>query len=325
MSHVLTSSEIEKRTSLTSSNQFELLLFRLARAVDEDAGELYGINVFKVREITMMPSIVPLAGGHPNLLGMSDIRGQIIPVIDLATAVGIKRPAGGARTLIITEYSRSTQGFAVEKVDDIVRLDWRHVLSAESYMGGKTITSIARLDGDAEDTRLAQVVDVEQVLRDVLPITAQDVDSDRISTQVKLPPGARLLAADDSALARNLLTQIFTALDVPFDLVKSGQEAWDMLKAIAAKAKEQGKACSDLVPLVVSDLEMPEMDGFTLTRKIKSDQALSSIKVVIHSSLTGANNEQHVQKAGADAYVAKFVADELAQTILKLLPTAQRR
>src|SRR5579864_306422 len=110
MSHVSTDSEIEKRTSLTSNNQFELLLFRVARAV----GELYGINVFKVREITMMPSIVPLAGGHPTLMGMADIRGQIIPVIDLAAAIGVDRPTGGARTLIITEYSRSTQGFAVE-------------------------------------------------------------------------------------------------------------------------------------------------------------------------------------------------------------------
>ncbi|CAD6528481.1 Chemotaxis protein CheV [Paraburkholderia hiiakae] len=308
-------SEIEKRTNLTSNNQFELLLFKLTGSSDEAAQELYGINVFKVREITMMPTITPVSSGHPFLLGMSDIRGQVIPVIDLSAAAGRIQSGGAARTLIITEFSRSTQGFAVEEVDEIVRLDWRHVLPAQTYVGGKTVTSIARLDGDRENSRLAQVVDVEQILRDVLPSTAEDVIESRIGDRIVMPAGARILAADDSPLARTLLGQIFEALEVPYEIVKSGQEAWDWLKTAATRAKDQNKRCRDLVPLVITDLEMPEMDGFTLTRKIKADPTLASIPVVIHSSLTGEANEQHAHRAGADAYVAKFVADELADVI----------
>jgi two-component system chemotaxis response regulator CheV len=308
-------SEVEKRTNLTSNNQFELLLFKLSGTSEEASAELHGINVFKVREITMMPTITPVSGGHPFLLGMSDIRGQVIPVIDLAAAVGRPQRPSSARTMIITEFSRSTQGFAVEEVEEIVRLDWRHVLPAETYVGGKTITSIARLDGDQENSRLAQVLDVEQILRDVLPSTAEDVVESKVGDSIDMPPGARILAADDSPLARALLGQIFGALEVPYEIAKSGQEAWEWLATTSAKAKDQGKRCHDLVPLIITDLEMPEMDGFTLTRKIKADPALASIPVVIHSSLTGEANEQHALKAGADAYVAKFVADELADAI----------
>ena len=308
-------SEIEKRTNLTSNNQFELLLFKLTGSSEEAAQELYGINVFKVREITMMPTITPVSGGHPFLLGMSDIRGQVIPVIDLSGAAGRIQSGGAARTLIITEFSRSTQGFAVEEVDEIVRLDWRHVLPAQTYVGGKTVTSIARLDGDQENSRLAQVLDVEQILRDVLPSTAEDVIESRIGDRIVMPAGARILAADDSPLARSLLGQIFEALEVPYEIVKSGQEAWDWLNTATTRAKDLNKRCRDLVPLVITDLEMPEMDGFTLTRQIKADPALASIPVVIHSSLTGEANEQHAHRAGADAYVAKFVADELADVI----------
>ncbi|ALL68950.1 Chemotaxis protein CheV [Paraburkholderia caribensis MBA4] len=315
MGTAYTNDEIEKRTNLTSHNLFELLLFRLTRPAEDAPVELYGINVFKVREITMMPTIVPVASGHRHLLGMADIRGQIIPVIDLAAAAGCTSTSGTARTLIITEYSRSTQGFAVEEVDEIVRLDWKHVLSAESYVGGKTITSIARLDGNSENSRLAQVLDVEQILRDVLPSTAEDVIQSRIGDRITLGPSAKILAADDSPLARALLTQILEALEVPFEVVKSGQEAWDFLQTTAKVADAQGKRASDLIPLVISDLEMPEMDGFTLTRMIKSDPALASIDVIIHSSLTGEANEQHAKKAGANAYVAKFVANELADVI----------
>ncbi len=102
-------------------------------------------------------------------------------------------------------------------------------------------------------------------------------------------------------------------------MTKSGQEAWDRLKAMAAEAESQGKTIRDKIALVLTDLEMPEMDGFTLTRNIKQDQRFSGLPVVIHSSLTGTTNEEHVRKVGADAYVAKFVAEELAATLRRVL------
>ncbi|WP_394791068.1 chemotaxis protein [Rhodoferax sp.] len=310
--------EVDERTNLTSSNKFELLLFRLGEAAHSAQRELFGINVFKVREIMVMPTITAVAGSTKHMLGMTNIRGQVIPVIDLAGAVGCL-PKNGLNILMVTEYARSTQAFAVEEVDQIVRLDWSQVLSAESNTAGGMITSIARLDGDVDNTRLAQVLDVEQILRNVMPPTAPDVDPNVLGPTIKLRPGAVVLAADDSALARTLVEQALVAIGVPFVMCKTGKEAWDRLQAMTEAAVAEGKSVEDKVALVLTDLEMPEMDGFTLTRKIKQDGRFKSIPVIIHSSLSGSANEVHVKSVGADAYVGKFVPEELAATIRRVL------
>jgi two-component system, chemotaxis family, chemotaxis protein CheV len=310
--------DVDERTSLTGNNKFELFLFKLGVSENSAQRELFGINVFKVREIMEMPQITAVAGSHPHMLGVVNIRGQIVPVIDLPSAVGCTAQLG-LKILMVTEFARSTQAFAVEEVDEIVRLEWNQVLSAEMTMGGGLITSIARLDGDVDNTRLAQVLDVEQILRNVLPSSEPDVDRNSIGPNVNIPPGSIILAADDSALARSLIEQGLAALNVPFVMTKTGKEAWERLQQIAEQAGAEGKSVKEKVALVLTDLEMPEMDGFTLTRNIKADARFASIPVVIHSSLTGTTNEGHIKGVGADAYVAKFQANELAATIRKVL------
>ncbi|HUX29444.1 MAG TPA: chemotaxis protein [Thiobacillus sp.] len=309
--------EIDERTNLTSSNKLELLLFRLGEDANLDRNELFGINVFKIREIIPMPTITAMAGSHPHMMGVVDLRGQIIPVIDLPAVTGCT-PKTGLNILLITEYARSTQAFAVESVEDIVRLDWRQVLSAEGNAAGGMVTSLARLDGDNSD-RLAQVLDVETILRKVMPPIEPDVDSATIGPQVEIKPGAVILAADDSLIARTMIEQGLEAMGLPFIMCKTGKEAWDHLQAISDKAEAEGKTVHDRIALVLTDLEMPEMDGFTLTRNIKQDPRFSAIPVVIHSSLTGSTNEAHVKKVGADAYVAKFVAEDLANALREAL------
>ena len=310
--------DVDERTSLTGNNKFELFLFRLGTSENSTQRELFGINVFKVREIMEMPQVTAVAGSHPHMLGVVNIRGQIVPVIDLPMAVGCTA-SNGLRILMVTEFARSTQAFAVEEVDEIVRLEWNQVLSAEQTVGGGLITSIARLDGDTDKTRLAQVLDVEQILRNVLPSGDPDVDQSSIGPQVRLPVGAVILAADDSSLARSLIEQGLTAMGTPYIMTKTGKEAWEKLQSMSDQAIAEGKTIKDKVALVLTDLEMPEMDGFTLTRNIKTDTRFAGIPVVIHSSLTGSTNEDHVKGVGADAYVAKFVAAELAATIRKVL------
>ena len=307
--------DIDERTNLAGNSMFELLLFRLGEAPGTDKRELFGINVFKVREILVMPEVTAMVNSPPSVMGVANIRGQMITVINLPQLVGTN-PTKGLGILLVTEFARTTQAFAVEEVNEIVRLEWKHVLSAEGR-GGGLVTSIARLDGAAEDTRLAQVLDVEQILRDVFPEQHQvEVES---KDKLHLPPGTVVLAADDSAVARMMIEQGLKAMGVPFIMTKSGQEAWDRLKSLTAEAEASGKKIKDKVALVLTDLEMPEMDGFTLTRNIKQDARFSGIPVVIHSSLTGSTNEDHVKKVGADAYVAKFDAVELAAVIRKVL------
>ena len=307
--------DIDERTNLASNSMFELLLFRLGEAPGTERRELFGINVFKVREILVMPEITSMVNMPPTVMGVANIRGQMITVINLPKVVGCN-PTKGLGILLVTEFARTTQAFAVEEVNEIVRLEWKQVLSAEGH-GGGLVTSIARLDGNAENTRLAQVLDVEQILRDVFP--EQHASDIEITGKLQLPPGTVILAADDSAVARMMIEQGLKAMGVPFIMTKTGQEAWDRLQAIAAEAQAQGKTIRDKVALVLTDLEMPEMDGFTLTRNIKQDARFKSLPVIIHSSLTGTTNESHVKSVGADAYIAKFVAEELANTIRNVL------
>ncbi|WP_374672813.1 chemotaxis protein [Acidovorax temperans] len=308
---------MDERTNLAANSMFELLLFRLGEAPGTTRRELFGINVFKVREILVMPEITAMVNMPPSVMGVANIRGQMITVINLPKVVGCN-PTKGLGILLVTEFARTTQAFAVEEVNEIVRLEWKHVLSAENS-GGGLVTSIARLDGNAENTRLAQVLDVEQILRDVMPDQhASEVDADQVG-RVQIPPGTVVLAADDSAVARMMIEQGLKAMGVPYVMTKTGQEAWHELEAIGERAKAEGKSIRDKVALVLTDLEMPVMDGFTLTRNIKQDGRYKDLPVIIHSSLTGTTNEGHVKSVGADAYIAKFDAEELSATIRQVL------
>ena len=309
--------DIDERTNLASNSMFELLLFRLGESPATHKRELFGINVFKVREIMVMPEITAMVNAPPSVMGVANIRGQMIPVVNLPLITGCN-PTKGLAILLVTEFARTTQAFAVEEVNEIVRLEWKQVLSAEGT-GGGLVTSIARLDGNAENTRLAQVLDVEQILRDVFPEQHKSLDESAVMPKVSIPPGSVILAADDSAVARMMIEQGLQAMNVQYVMTKTGKEAWDKLQAMQAEATAAGKSIRDKVALVLTDLEMPEMDGFTLTRNIKQDQRFAGIPVIIHSSLTGTTNEGHVKSVGADAYVTKFVTEELGATIRSVL------
>jgi len=309
--------DVDERAQLAGTNKFELLVFRLGNDAHSGSRELFGINVFKVREALVMPRIPPMPGAPQHVLGVANIRGQILPVIDLPAVVGCK--VEERNILLVTEYERSVQGFAVEDVDEIVRLEWSRVLSAEGAAVGGLVTSLARLDEDEETSRLALVLDVEQILRQVLPSRFRSGDELSTHSAVQIPPGSVILYADDSAVARHQIEKALTALSLPFIATKTGREAWDRLLELASAAKSAGVPIRNRVAMVLTDLEMPEMDGFTLTRKIKENESLRDLPVVIHSSLSGSANEAHAHGVGADGYVAKFSPDDLARAVVRAI------
>lgn len=312
------SHDIDERAKLAGSNKFELLLFRLGNSPNTGRREFFGINVFKVREVLRMPEITEVANRHEYMMGMANIRGQIIPVINLPAVIGCK-PEKGLSILMVTEYGRTVQAFAVEDVNEIVRLDWDQVLPVDGGQDGSLVTGLARIDGARADTRLAQVLDVEQILRNVIPASMEEITREVVGAELELPPGSAILVADDSSVARTVIELGLKAMAAPFIMTRTGKEAWEQLLAIADDAERQGKTVRDKIALVLTDLEMPEMDGFTLTRMIKENPRMHNLPVVIHSSLTGTTNEKHVRNVGADAYVAKFAPRELAATIRQVL------
>ena len=310
--------EVEERTRLTGNNKCELLLFHLGDGRTGGQRELYAINVFKVREVLVMPPVTELANAHEHLMGVANIRGQIIPVINLPAVMGCE-PKKGLNILMVTEFARTVQAFAVEGVHQIACVDWDQVLPAGDSHAGPLTTGIARLDGATANTRLAQVLDVEQILQTVMPQATEEITKEVVGPALHLPAGSVVLVADDSAVARSAIENGLKTMGIAYVLTKTGKEAWERLKQIEIEAKAEGKETHDKVALVLTDLEMPEMDGFTLTRQIKEDRRFKSIPVIIHSSLTGTTNENHVKSVGADGYVAKFAPRELAETIRTVL------
>jgi two-component system chemotaxis response regulator CheV len=309
--------EVDERSKLAGTNKFELLIFRLGEDRASRSREIFGINVFKVREALIMPPLTPMPGSPKYVLGVANIRGQIIPVIDLPSVVGCS--AAACNILLVTEYERSVQGFAVEEVEEIVRLEWGRVVSAEKSSAGSLVTSLARLDEQDDKARLALILDVESILREALPSRFKSGEDITHVPAIHLPQGSVVLYADDSSVARRQIETVLVKLGLPFVGTKTGKEAWDRLKALSQEARAAGVPLHQKVAMVLTDLEMPEMDGFTLTRQMKEDEALKTVPVVIHSSLSGSANESHAKKVGADGYVAKFVPDELINEVVKAL------
>ena len=255
--------DIDDRVHLTQSNRFELLLFRLGAPAHGSRAELFGINVFKLREIVPMPAFTKPAGVRPPVMGVVNIRDQIIPVIDLPSLLGCKAESG-LNILLITEYARSVQAFAVESVDNIVRLDWSQVHAAEKAVNGQYITSIANLDDEAYGGALAMVIDVEQILYDISPAD-HHLHASRVSArELQIKAGATAIVAEDSKVARVMLEKAMEAMAIPARMHVTGQQAWESIEKLLKEAQDEGVPIADKIALVLTDLEMPEMGWMAL-------------------------------------------------------------
>jgi len=297
--------KVERHTRLAGHNRVAMLLFRLG---DE---QLFGINVFKVREVLRRPPLERMPGVHELLAGSCDYRGQTIPVIDLAAALGYAplRDVDSAH-LMVTEFSRSLQGFLVADLQRMVQCEGEALVAPSSALGfGARVNAVTRVDG-----ALLAVVDVEHVLASL------DSTPAKLSAHMQRVAGARSLAprrvmvVDDSVIARRRLVSLFKQMNIECVVAKDGREALDRLIEMATADPAEG------VKLVVSDIEMPRLDGYALTRAIRETPSLRQLKILLHSSLSGMFNEAMVKEVKADCFVAKFQPDLLAQAVLELLP-----
>lgn len=306
---------IDARTKLAGTNKLEILLFTLG--LDQRSGrrETFGINVFKVREVMRTPEITQAPEMPSSVEGMVSLRGTLVPVIDLAKYAGIvteSRP----EIMIVSEYNGHTQGFLVEAVDTILRLDWSVMRVPPDMltmqMGG-LVTAVTELDNG----KLVMMLDVEKVLAETTAGATQ-IDVNTI-IQDKNFVTKTVYFADDSVVARRQIEMTLDAMQVRHMHAINGKRAWDDLLRLAQSAEIQGKTVRDLVQLILTDVEMPEMDGYMLTRMIKSDPRFVGIPVLMHSSLSGLSNQKLGQSVGVDGYVAKFEPHKLSETIANFL------
>jgi two-component system chemotaxis response regulator CheV len=301
--------EVDARTRLAGANTMELLLFHLGN------GELYGINVFKVREVMKMPPLTRMPEVSPCIEGVSNIRGQTVPVIGLRRALGLSElPQTEAGKVIIAEYNRSLQGLHVAGVDRIIRLSWDQVKPPPPLLrknAGGAVTAVSIL----EDGRMVLILDVEKILADLCPQPDEEAFAG-IHAETSLK-AKRVLFADDSVVARKQITRTLERLGLSYIQTTTGKEAWEQLEALATQAKAEGRAVRDELQMILTDIEMPEMDGFTLAKQISSDHRFGGIPIIMHSSLTGTCNAEKGKAVGATDYITKFDPKMLAETILR--------
>ena len=304
MSGILDS--VNQRTQLVGQNRLELLLFRL------NGRQRFGINVFKVREVLQCPPLTSMPKLNPLVRGVAHIRGQTISVIDLSMATGGRKIEDLTTAfIVIAEYNRSVQGFLVGAVERIINTNWDAIMPPPQGTGRASyLTAVTEVEGE-----LVEILDVEKILNEISPLNTEVSQEVASTLNTDAHKDKIIFIADDSSVARNQVKRALTTLGLEIEMAKNGLEALQRLKEIA----EETGDVTDKVGVLVSDIEMPEMDGYTLTAEIKNTPELQKLHVVLHTSLSGVFNQAMVKKVGADDFIAKFHPDELASAVQKWL------
>lgn len=298
---------VNQRTQLVGQNRLELLLFKLI------GKQRFGINVFKVREVMPCPRLTVIPKQNKFVKGVAHIRGQTISVIDLSKATG--GPAivqTESSFVIISEYNRTVQGFLVAGVERIVTLSWKDIMPPPEGAGKLSyLTAVTKIDDE-----LVSILDVEKILNEINPISTE-LSEGVADASVGEAIGERvIMIADDSTVARNQVKRALEPLGLTMLLAKNGQEALDQLQEIAQGCQN---SITEKVALLISDIEMPVMDGYTLTAEIKQNDRMKNMPVILHTSLSGVFNNAMVEKVGAEDFIPKFHPDELATAVKKWL------
>jgi two-component system chemotaxis response regulator CheV len=285
-----------------------------------ETSQKYGINVFKVREVLQCPELTEVPRQTSAIKGMAHIRGETIPVLDLSEAIG-RRPIPDedlTKTfLIVAEYNRRTLAFMVRKVDRILNTQWDQIMAPPKEIGNENyLTAVFEYEG-----KLVEILDVEQILADLYPMPTEV--SDEVATREDRDRAREhhVLIVDDSAVARNQMQRSLEDLGVKVSVANNGRQALNLLKDLLDKDIDVEK----LFLMVISDIEMPEMDGYTLTSMIREDARMSRLHVVLHTSLSGGFNVSMVKKVGADGFLAKFNPNELAGVVVNRIRQTEQK
>ncbi|ENA0524050.1 chemotaxis protein CheV [Vibrio parahaemolyticus] len=299
---------VNQRTQLVGQNRLELLTFRLM------GRQRYGINVFKVKEVLQCPKLTSMPNLHPLVKGIAHIRGHTVSVIDLSLAIG-GRPTTDIYKcfVVIAEFNRTIQAFLVSSVERIINMHWEAILPPPDGAGkAHYLTAVTNIDNE-----LVEILDVEKILAEIAPVdeTMDSTIGEEIAqAEQEKPIVRRILIADDSTVARKQVERAITSIGFEVVSVKDGKEAYNKLLEMA-----QEGSIYDQISLVISDIEMPEMDGYTLTAEIRRNADLKDLYVILHSSLSGVFNQAMVERVGANTFIAKFNPDELGNAVKSAL------
>lgn len=274
----------------SGTNEFEIIEFSIGST-------FYGINVAKVREIINTVPATILPNSHPYVEGIFTLRGKVMPLVDLAKYLNSGGDNENSR-IIVSEMNNYFVGFKVNDVTRIHRVSWSQMEAAPTMSDSEQIIGVVKMEN-----RLIILLDFEKILSEINP---------EIRTKMSIIPNSSedlkevrktktILIAEDSHMLRELLLQTLQAAGYNTVATENGQKAWNTLESIAAS----GKPIMDQIQLVITDIEMPQMDGHYLTKRIKEDKALQELPVIIFSSLINPEMRRKGEALGAYAQVTK--------------------
>lgn len=308
---------VDAKTRIAGTNKLEALTFSLGVNPANGREEIFGINVFKVKEVIKAPPITSAPNMPPAVKGLVSLRGQLIPVVDLGAYAGFTPADEENAILILTEYNRNTQGFLVRSVDTIIRISWEDMKVPPPMINGDAgglVTAVTTLPNG----RLALMLDVERVLSELHPASPESEMVFQMIDKVEMPEEGIVFFCDDSAIARKQIQRTLESCAIPYRSAINGLDAWNAIqKIVDAKDSESGKRMK--IKLILTDIEMPEMDGYALTKLLKADPRTKHIPVLMHSSLSSNQNQALGISVGAEYYIPKFQPEELAKTFKKYL------
>ena len=308
--------EMDKELKV-GSNEMELVDFRILKH-EEDGSVyegIYGINVSKVREIIKLPKLTDLPGTPEFIEGIFDLRDVVIPVVNLAKWMGIAVPpeAEDQAKVIITEFNNVLIGFIVHDAKRIRRISWSDIepasfMSDAGSLDGSKITGVTRIEGD----NVLLILDLESVVQD---LGLYEPDTENMPNQIATFSGVALIL-DDSSTARKIVKE--AVIKMGFSVVEAG-DGEEGLAKLEDLHKMYGKQIADNLKIIISDVEMPKMDGFHFAANVKEDDRFDGIPIVFNSSISDHFSENRGIEAGGEAYLVKFQAstfyDEVARVV----------
>lgn len=301
MSGVLQS--VDSRTNLVGQNRLEILMFRL------NGQQMYAINVFKVQEVLTLPKVTEMPQRHRAVIGVVYLRGRSVPVVDLSLAIGMRAtPHNAESTIIVTEYNSTVQAFLVGGVDRIVNLNWEEILPPPSGAGRyHYLTAITH-----HEDKIVEIIDVEKVLAEIVPMStelSQDILEGAFVEKVR---GREIVMVDDSHTALSQAKATFESLGLVVHQATDGVAGLALLHKLA---DESDQPLEERLLMLVTDAEMPRMDGYRLTTEVRADPKLKNLYIALHTSLSGQFNKAMVEKVGCDAFLSKFHPEQLAELV----------
>lgn len=280
----------------------KLLLFRLSDS------QLFGIGTLKIREILPLMQLTKLPHSHRAVIGTATFRSKAVPVIDMAAAVGYPPLSAEERanaSVIITDIQRQEIGFLVRGVQQIIETDWKQVMPPPRALGNKAfVTGLLDVDGD-----IIQLLDVELLLAKVYPESLDTQEVMLTDVQSETLRSLNILLVDDSHVARKQLSDVLDSKDISYQVTSNGDNALQVLLA----GHETGKP----IDILVSDIEMPGLDGYELTFNVRDNTALKQPYVILHTSLNSEMSLSYANQVGANEALTKFDAEELLKAMLR--------